>query len=68
MAARVVGATTIIAVEVVPPRLALAREIGATHVVNAKEQDSVASVRAITGGGVQFSLETTQYGGGSSSG
>ena len=59
MAARVVGATTIIAVDVVPSRLALAKEVGATHVVNAKEQDPVAAVKAATGGGVQFSLETT---------
>ena len=34
MAARVAGATTIIAVDVVPSRLDLARELGATHVVN----------------------------------
>lgn len=59
MAARVVGATTIIAVDVVPARLALAKEVGATHVVNAKEGDPVATVKEITGGGVQFSLETT---------
>ncbi len=59
MAARAVGATTIIAVDVVPARLALAKEIGATHTVNAKERDAVAAVKQITGGGVQFSLETT---------
>ena len=59
MAARAVGATTIIAVDVVPARLALAKEIGATHTVNAKERDAVAAVKEITGGGVQFSLETT---------
>jgi len=59
MAARVVGATTIIAVDVVPARLALALEVGATHAINAAEQDAVAAVKDITGGGVQFSLETT---------
>jgi len=59
MAARAVGATTIIAVDVVPSRLALAREIGATHVVDAKAGDTVAAVKAITDGGVQFCLETT---------
>jgi aryl-alcohol dehydrogenase len=59
MAARAVGATTIIAVDVVPSRLALAKEIGATHAINAKERDAVAAVKEITGGGVQFSLETT---------
>jgi aryl-alcohol dehydrogenase len=59
MAARAVGATTIIAVDVVPSRLALAKEIGATHVVNANEGDPVAAIKAMTDGGVQFSLETT---------
>lgn len=60
MAARAVGATTIIAVDIVPSRLALAKEVGATHAVDAREQDSVAAIKEITGGsGVQFSLETT---------
>jgi aryl-alcohol dehydrogenase len=59
MAARAVGATTIIAVDVVPSRLALAKEVGATHTVNVKDRDAVAAIKEITGGGVQFSLETT---------
>jgi aryl-alcohol dehydrogenase len=59
MAARAVGATTIIAVDVVPSRLALAKEGGATHTVSAKQRDAVAAIKEITGGGVQFSLETT---------
>jgi aryl-alcohol dehydrogenase len=59
MAARAVGATTIVAVDVVSPRLALAKELGATHAVNAKETDPVAAIKEITGGGVQFALETT---------
>jgi len=59
MAARVVGATTIIAVDVVPARLSLAKELGATHAVDAAKGDAVAAVKEITGGGVQFCLETT---------
>ncbi len=59
MAARAVGATTIIAVDVVPARLALAKELGATHAVNAAAADAVAAIKEITGGGVQFVLETT---------
>lgn len=59
MAARVVGCTTIIAIDVHPHRLELAKELGATHVIDASgTQDVVASVRAI-GGGVQFALDTT---------
>lgn len=59
MAARAVGATTIIAVDVVPARLALAKEIGATHAVDARQNDPVGAIKAITDGGVQFTLETT---------
>ena len=57
MAARVAGATTIVAVDVNPARLALALELGATHAVNSKEQDPVQAVRALTAGGADFTLE-----------
>lgn len=59
MAARVAGATTIIAIDVVPSRLQLAVELGATHTVNSREQDVTEAVRAITGGGADFALEST---------
>lgn len=59
MAARVAGATTIIAVDVVPARLDLARELGATHTINGMEADAVAEIRQITGGGVDYALDTT---------
>lgn len=59
MAALVAGATTIIAVDVVPARLELARELGATHAVNGKETDAVAEIRRITGGGADYALDTT---------
>jgi aryl-alcohol dehydrogenase len=57
MAAKVAGATTIIAVDVTPSRLALALELGATHVINSREEDPVQRIREITGGGVNYSLE-----------
>jgi Zn-dependent alcohol dehydrogenase len=57
MAARVAGATTIIAVDVTPSRLTLALEVGATHVINSREEDPVQRVREITGGGANYSLE-----------
>lgn len=59
MAARVAGCTTIIGVDIRPHRLELARELGATHVVNAQETDPVQAIREITGGGVDYSLDTT---------
>jgi len=60
MAGRIVGATTIIAVDLVDSRLELARELGATHTVNARSGDVVEQVKGITGGkGVDFSLDAT---------
>jgi aryl-alcohol dehydrogenase len=59
MAARICGATTIIAADVVPSRLETAKELGATHVVNSEQTDPVEAIKAITHGGADFSLEAT---------
>lgn len=59
MAARVVGCTTIIAVDIKPDRLSLAQELGATHVINATEADSVEAIKQITHGGAHYTLEMT---------
>jgi len=60
MAARVVGCTTIIGVDVRPARLELASSLGATGVVDAGSDDPVEFVRAATGGaGADFSIDTT---------
>ena len=59
MAARVAGATTIVAADVVPSRLALAKKLGATHTVHSGETDPVEAVREITGGGADFTLESS---------
>ena len=57
-AARLVGAAKIIAVDVMPQKLAWAEEFGATHVVNAATEDPVARVQAISGtGGVDCAFE-----------
>ena len=48
--ARLAGATTIIAVDLDAGKLALAREFGATAVVDASAEDVVEAVRALTGG------------------
>jgi aryl-alcohol dehydrogenase len=59
MAARVAGATTIIAVDLVESRLTLAKELGATHVINSKTEDAVKRIKEITGNGVDFALDST---------
>lgn len=59
MAALVAGATTIVAVDLMPQRLELAQELGATAVVNAAEADAVEAVKDLTGGGADYTIETT---------
>jgi len=59
MAAHVVGCTTIIGVDVNPARLELAQELGATHIINAREADAEQAVKEIAPPGADFSLETT---------
>ncbi|WP_326601004.1 NAD(P)-dependent alcohol dehydrogenase [Streptomyces sp. NBC_01800] len=59
MAAKVAGAGPVIAVDIVPERLDLARELGATHIVNAKEEDTAARIADLTGGGADYVLEIT---------
>jgi aryl-alcohol dehydrogenase len=59
MAARIAGASTIIAVDKVDARLELARDLGATHVFNSSETDLVAAIQAAGNGGAEFALDTT---------
>jgi aryl-alcohol dehydrogenase len=60
MAARCTGATTIVAVDLQANRLTLASELGATHVVDAREgAGPVEAVKEICGGPADFSLECT---------
>ncbi|WP_108250388.1 NAD(P)-dependent alcohol dehydrogenase [Planctomonas deserti] len=60
MAAGVAGCTTVIAVDIVESRLELAKELGATHVINSKSDDVAARIAEITDGrGVDFAVDTT---------
>jgi aryl-alcohol dehydrogenase len=60
MAAKIAGCDPIIAVDIHDRRLALARELGASHTINHKASgDVVGEIRRISGGGVRFSLETS---------
>ncbi len=51
------GAGRIIAIDVLPSKLELARKFGATDTLNAAEGDPVAQVRELTGGGVDYAFE-----------
>ena len=56
--AKLMGATTIIAVETVPERVAMAKRLGADHVVDFRKANPVDEIRRITGGrGVDVAIE-----------
>jgi alcohol dehydrogenase len=55
--ARLAGASLIIAVDSVPARLAQSKRMGADVVLNHAEQDVVAEVRKLTGGGADVAVE-----------
>jgi aryl-alcohol dehydrogenase len=59
MAARLSGAAQIVAVDLNPARLQLARELGATHAVQAGQGDVLEALRSIRPEGFNFSLNTT---------
>jgi alcohol dehydrogenase len=55
--ARLAGASVVIAVDSVPKRLEVARRMGADVILNFKEQDVVAEIKRLTGGGVDVAIE-----------
>ncbi|MCZ6659137.1 MAG: zinc-binding dehydrogenase, partial [Gammaproteobacteria bacterium] len=55
--AEMAGASRVIAVDIVPYKLELAKCFGATDVVNAADGDAVAAVRDLTDGGAHYSFE-----------
>jgi aryl-alcohol dehydrogenase len=59
MAAKAAGCTTIVGIDLHAHRLELARELGATHVVDGRADDVAAQVIAATGRGVQHAVDTT---------
>jgi alcohol dehydrogenase len=57
LGARYAGASEVIGVDLVPAKLELARELGATEVIRAND-DSVERIRDLTGGGAELAVET----------
>jgi alcohol dehydrogenase len=57
LGAQVAGANRIVAIDIHDDKLALAMTLGATDVVNAKDPDAIAKVKAITDGGADFAFE-----------
>lgn len=57
LGATLAGAETIIAIDLNDDRLGLARQLGATHTVNASDADHVQQVRDLTNGGVDYAID-----------
>jgi len=55
--AALAGAERIIAIDIVPSKLEIARSVGATDTVNARTIDPVQAVKDMTGGGVHYAFE-----------
>lgn len=63
MAAKIAGCATIIACDVIDSRLEMARELGATHTINAGNvPDVVAEVKKITRIGTDYAIDCTGVG------
>jgi len=57
LGAKVGGASQVIAIDVHDDKLELAKKLGATDVVNAKDEKAIEKVKALTSGGVDFGFE-----------
>jgi S-(hydroxymethyl)glutathione dehydrogenase/alcohol dehydrogenase len=55
--ARLRSAGSIVAVDIVPEKLDIAAEVGATHTIDSSEEDVLERVAEITGGGADYAFE-----------
>ncbi|HEY3280965.1 MAG TPA: zinc-binding dehydrogenase [Armatimonadota bacterium] len=56
---RLAGASQVIALDLHEERLEMARLMGATHTINAAQEDGVSAVKQLTDGGADFTFEAT---------
>jgi aryl-alcohol dehydrogenase len=59
MTANMIGLSRLIVVDIMESRLRLARELGATHVIDGHSEGVADQVRDVTAGGVDCALGTT---------
>lgn len=57
LGAQIAGASQIIALDIHDDKLEMAKKLGATDVVNAKDSDAIQKVKDLTNGGVNFGFE-----------
>ncbi|MEI8406829.1 MULTISPECIES: zinc-dependent alcohol dehydrogenase family protein [unclassified Kribbella] len=62
LGAVLVGAHPLVAVDVVPEKLELARSLGATHAIDARDNEALAAIREATSGGADYAFETVGSG------
>ena len=58
-AAAITGADPLIAVDINPARLEIARQLGATAIINATESDPVDHIQALVAGGLDVAIEAS---------
>lgn len=61
LGARASSAQPLIAIDVQADKLELARELGASHTIDARNPDAVEQIRAISGGGVHYAIESVGH-------
>ncbi len=61
MAAAIAQASTIVAVDIQDSRLALAKELGATHVINSRSESFTDAIKGLLPQGMQYAIDTTGY-------
>ena len=60
---RIAGAAMIVAVDTTDAKLEMARQFGATHTVNAKQEENLTkTLKKLTGGGADYAFECVGYG------
>ncbi|MFV1966437.1 MAG: zinc-binding dehydrogenase [Pirellulaceae bacterium] len=59
MAAAIAGAAPIVAVDIEPQRLAVARQVGATHAINGRDEDPAEALRRILPHGLDVAIEAS---------
>ena len=57
LGAKLAGAEKIIAVDISDDKLGLARQLGATHTVNARDENHIEQIKELTNGGVDYAFE-----------
>ena len=62
LGARLAGARRIVAIDILDHKLVVARKLGATDTFNATDDNCIEAVREVTGGGVDYAIDTAGAG------